>query len=180
MNEVAIEAIILTINALGCGILLMVSGVVQRIMNEMEPLEFKKFLNALDRTAMSSPFAVSIATIPVFVVIFYFVTFGFGHWWFTAGIVLWMIGASITKITNMPVYSWVGDPKNTNPEELKKKRHTLQLGNNGRAWLTLLSVVVMACQFSVEWALIAVAAIAVIAYPSLWIAQKYTPNGPHH
>lgn len=53
MNETAVEAIILAINALGSGILLFVSGVAQKIMNDMEPLEFKKFMNSLGRAAMS-------------------------------------------------------------------------------------------------------------------------------
>lgn len=179
MNETAIEAIILAINALGCGILFFVSGVAQRMMSELEPLEFKKFLNALDRAAMRDAFCVAIATIPIFAVIFYFVEFGFGHWWFTLGIVLWMIGSSITKITNMPVYNWVSRPENIDPEELKRKRRTLAFGNHARAWVTLLSIATMACQFSVGWTLIAVASIAIIAYPSLWLARKYLPDGSH-
>jgi hypothetical protein len=174
MSEVAAEVIILAINALGAGILLFVSGVTQRIMNEMEPLQFKKFANALGRIAMSDPFAVAIATIPIFAVVYYFVAFGFRHWWFTAGVVVWMIGSSVTKVVNLPIYNWLKDPKNTDPEELKKKRHTLGLGNAWRAWLTLLSVILMACQFSVEATAIAVAAVAVIAYPSLWLARKYS------
>jgi hypothetical protein len=42
--------------------LLFVSGVVQKMMNGMEPLEFKKFANVLGRTAISDPLAVTIAT----------------------------------------------------------------------------------------------------------------------
>jgi len=176
VNETAVEAIILAINALGCGILLFVSGVAQEIMNDMEPLEFKKLVNSLGRAAMSDPFAVTIATIPLFAIVYYFVAFGFTHWWFTAGIVIWMVGASITKIINLPIYNWVGEPGNTDPEELSKKRRTLALGNASRAWVTLLSVILMACQFSVEGTVIAVAACAIIAYPSLWLARKYIPN----
>jgi hypothetical protein len=55
MSEAAVEAIILAINALGCGIPLFVSGVARKIMNDMEPLEFKKFMNLLGRAAMSDP-----------------------------------------------------------------------------------------------------------------------------
>ena len=88
--------------------MLFVSGVVQKMMNGMEPLEFKKFANVLGRTAMSDPLAVTIATIPIFAVIYYFVAFGFNHWWFTAGIAAWMIGSAITKVTNLPIYQWVG------------------------------------------------------------------------
>jgi hypothetical protein len=176
VSETAVEAIILAINALGSGILLFVSGVAQKIMNDMEPLEFKKFMNSLGRAAISDPLAVTIATIPLFAIVYYFVAFGFTHWWFTAGIVIWMIGASITKITNLPIYNWVGKVENTDLEELSKRRRTLALGNASRAWVTLLSVILMACQFSIEGTVIAVAACAIITYPSLWLARKYIPN----
>ena len=176
MNETTAEAIILAINALGAGVLLFVSGVAQKIMNDMDELAFKNFLNALGKAAMSDPFAVAIATIPVFVVIFYFAAFGFNHGSFTAGIIVWMIAASITKVTNMPVYKWVGDPKNTDLEQLRRQRRKLQLGNDWRAWLTLVSVVLMVCQFSVPGAILAVVACVVIAPPSLWLARKYMPK----
>ena len=132
MSEAAVEAIILAINALGCGILLFVSGVAQKIMNDMEPLEFKKFMNLLGRAAMSDPFTVAIATIPLFAIVYYFVAFGFAHGWFAAGIVIWMIGASITKITNLPIYNWLGKPENADLEELREKRRMLGLGNASR------------------------------------------------
>ena len=88
-----------------------------------------------------------------------------------------MIGSAITKVTNLPIYQWVAQRENVDPEQLRKKRHTLALGNAWRVWLTLLSVALMACQFSIEATAIAVAACAIIAYPSLWLARKYIPNG---
>ena len=111
--------------------------------------------------------------------IYYFVAFGFNRWWFTAGIVAWIIGSAITKVTHLPIYQWVGQPENVDPDQLRKRLHTLALGNAWRAWLTLLSVV-MACQFSIEGTATAIAACAIIAYPSLWLARKYMPNGSHH
>jgi len=66
-------------------------GVAQKIMNDMEPLEFKKFMNLLGRAAMSDPFTVAIATIP-FRHRLLLRAFGFAHGWFAAGIVIWMIG----------------------------------------------------------------------------------------
>jgi hypothetical protein len=125
MNESTAEALILAINALGAGILLFVAGVLQRVMNDMDEPAFKRFLNALDRAAMTNPFAVTIATLPIIAAAAYFVAYGFGHWWFTAGFVAWLVGSTITKISNMPVYKWVGDPKNDDPEELRTKRRIL-------------------------------------------------------
>ena len=130
MNEVAVEAIILAINALGCGILLFVSGVVQKMMNGMEPLEFKKFANVLGRTAMSDPLAVTIATIPIFAVIYYFVAFGFNHWWFTAGIAAWMIGSAIAKVTN-PSISGSGSRRMSTPSSYGRSFTHSRWGTRG-------------------------------------------------
>jgi hypothetical protein len=51
-------------------------------------------------------------------VIYYFVAFGFNRWWFTAGIVAWIIGSAITKVTHLPIYQWVGQPENVDPDQL--------------------------------------------------------------
>lgn len=167
---------ILTIDALGAGILLFVSGVAQKLMNDMSEPAFKQFLNSLDRTAMSDPMAVTLGTLPVIAIVPYFAAYRFNHWWFTAGIIVWMIGSTITKVTNMPVYRWVGDPKNTDPGALRRQRQRLQQGNRWRAWLTLASVVLMACQFDVRAVAIVLVASAIIAPPTLWLARKYIPG----
>ncbi len=176
MNETSAEVIILTVNALGAGILLFIAGVLQKMMNDMDEAAFKRFSNALGKTAMSSPFAVTVATLPIIAAVLYYPVYGFGHWWFTAGFVCWLIGSAITKITNMPVYNWLADPNNNDPEELRKKRRTLQLGNNSRAWLTFASVVLMACQFGVRAVAITIAASVVISFPLLWWARRYIPD----
>jgi len=173
MDETGTEAAILAINALGAGILLFVSGVIQRMMNDLDALTFKRFAQTLVQTATSDPFTVTIGTIPIFAAIYYFVRYGFHHGWFTAGIVIWMIGSSITKIANLPVYNWLRDPENNDPFELRKQRRRLQTGNFWRAWVTLLSVVVMACQFSIAATALAVVSCAVIAAPSVWYARRY-------
>jgi hypothetical protein len=176
MTQSVAEVFILAINALGAGLLMFVAGVVQKIMNELDELEFKRFLNQLDKAAMSDPFAVTIATLPIIAAVVYFLAFGFGHWWFTAGILMWLVGGTVTKVTNMPIYHWVADPNNTDQEELGKQRHKLQLANNARAWLTLGSVALMACQFGVIEVVLTTAAAAIIAFPLLLLARRYIPG----
>jgi hypothetical protein len=176
MTQSVAEVLILAINALGAGILMFVAGVVQKIMNELDELEFKRFLNQLDRAAMSDPFAVTVATLPIIAAVVYFLTYGFGHWWFTAGFLVWLVGGTITKVTNMPIYQWVADPKNTDPEELRKQRRKLQLANNARAWLTLGSVALMACQFGAGEVVLITAAAVIISFPLLLLARRYTPG----
>jgi hypothetical protein len=176
MTQSVAEVLILAINALGAGILMFVAGVVQKIMNELDELEFKRFLNRLDTAAMSDPFAVTIATLPIIAAVVYFLAYGFGHWWFTAGFVVWVVGGTITKVTNMPIYQWVAEPQNTDLDELRKQRRKLQLANNSRAWLTLGSVALMACQFGVIEVVLTTAAAVIIAFPLLLLARRYTPG----
>ncbi len=156
--------------------MLFIAGVLQKIMNDMDEPAFKLFLNALGKTAMSNPFAVTVATLPIIAALLYFLAYGFSHRWFTAGLIAWLVGSSLTKITNMPVYNWVGNPKNTNPEELRKQRRKLQLGNNLRAWLTLASVVLMAFQFGVLEVVITVVFSVAISFPLIRLARKYIPS----
>ncbi len=176
MNESVAEVLILTVNALGAGMLLFIAGVIQKIMNDMDEPAFKRFLNALDRTAMTDHLAVTVATLPIIAAVLYFTAYGFNHWWFTAGFIAWLIGSTITKINNMPIYRWVADPDNNDPEELRKQRRKLQLANDLRAWLTFASVVLMACQFGVREVVIVLVLSAVISLPLIRLARKYIPG----
>jgi hypothetical protein len=176
MSQVTAEVLILTINALGAGILLFVAGVLQKMMDDMDPPAFKRFVNALGRAAMTNPFAVTIATLPIIAAVAYFVAYGFHRAWFTAGFVVWLIGSSVTKISNMPVYTWVAKPENDDPEELRKRRRILGRANNLRAWVTLGSVVLMACQFGVREVALALALAGLVTGPLLWVARRYIPG----
>jgi hypothetical protein len=176
MNETTLEVLILAINALGAGILLFVAGVIQKVMDDMDEPAFKRFMNALGRAAMTNAFAVTIATLPIIAAIPYFALYGFHHVWFAGGFVAWMVGSTITKIGNMPVYKWLGDPANNDPAELRRRRRILARANNARAWVTLGSVILMACQFGVREVAVVVAAGVVVTPPLLWLARKYIPN----
>ena len=73
MTQSVAEVLILTINALGAGILMFIAGVVQKIMNDLDELEFKRFLNLLDRSAMADPVAVTVASVPILAAVLYVV-----------------------------------------------------------------------------------------------------------
>lgn len=176
MNETTAEALILAINALGAGLLLFIASVLQRVMEDMDEPAFKRFLNALDRAAMTSGFGVTIATLPILAAVAYFAAYGSRHWWFTAGFAAWMVGSTVTKISNLPVYRWVGNPENNDPTELRRQRRILGRANDLRAWITLGSVILMACQFGVREVAVVVALGVVVTPPLLWLARKYIPS----
>jgi hypothetical protein len=122
---------------------------------------------------MTSPLALSIATLPIIAMIWYFISYGFCQWWFTAGFVLWIISSSITKIFNLPIFNLTKKSNNTDVEDWRKERKTLGLINNLRAWITLLSVLCMACQFGYQEVLIVVIIGVAIIPPLLWMGRKY-------
>lgn len=177
MTQSDAEVIILTINALGAGILMFVAGVVQKIMDGLDAPDFKRFANLLGKSAMSDPFAVTIATLPIIAAVPYFVAYGTKHRWFTAGLVAWLVGSSITKVTNMPIYDRLADAKYNDSAALLENRRKLRLANNARAWVTLVSVLLMACQFGRRAVVLTTAAAVIVAIPLLWLAGRYIPGG---
>jgi hypothetical protein len=81
--------------------------------------------------------AVTIATLPIIAAPVYFLAYGFNHWWFAAGFVAWIMASSITKIGNMPIYKWVAEPMNTDPQELRRQRHRSGVADTGAPGLRL-------------------------------------------
>jgi hypothetical protein len=64
MTQSVADVLILAMNALGAGILIFVASVVQKIMNNLDELEFKQFLNRLSTAAMEDPFTVTVGGAP--------------------------------------------------------------------------------------------------------------------
>ena len=56
------------------------------------------------------------------------------------------------------------------------RRRKLEHANTHRAWLTLGSVLLMACQFGVVEVVLVTAATVALAYPLLLLARRYTPG----
>jgi len=176
MSQSTAEVLILTINAIGAGILLSIARVLQPIMAAMTPLEFKGFLNRLVRVAMTEPVAITLGTLPILTTLLYVVWFGFGHVWFTGGLAIWLVGSTVTKIVNMPIYNWVADPRNVDEVGLGQRCAKLAVGNNWRAWLTLSSVLLMAAQFGPKELAVLVIISVVLSLPLVWLARRYIPG----
>jgi hypothetical protein len=176
MSQSVAEVLILTINALGAGLLLFIAGVLRTIMNELDELDFKRFVNLLDHAAMADAFAVTVATLPIVAAVGYLVAYGFTHWWFIAGFVVWAVGSTVTKVINLPIYQWLADSNHTDREQIRHHRRKLHVGNSLRAWTTFGSVILMACQFGVLEVALTLVVSAILAVPFLWLARKYTPG----
>jgi hypothetical protein len=137
------EVLIIVVTTIEAGLLLFIAEVIQRLMNEMDAAQFRRFLGRLEHFAMRSPTALAGSLLTTLACIPYFIFFGFGNWWFTAGIVVWFLSAVASKIFNAPIYKRVATLSETDDEELLALRQKLQTANFVRALTTLLSVVLM-------------------------------------
>lgn len=124
-----------------------IAGVVQNVMNEMDPLAFKRFLTRLFASAVRSPFNLTTSLLTSIGAVPYFIAFGFGHIWFTAGVAFFVLASTASKLFNLPIYRRVMAPGYDNPAALMEERRRLQQANVIRATLSFASVVFMALQF---------------------------------
>jgi hypothetical protein len=77
----------------------------------------------------------------------------------------------------MPIYDRLADTQYNDPAKRLADRRKLRLANNARAWVLLLSVLLMACQFGRRAVALTTAAAVIVAIPSRWVARKYIPGG---
>ncbi len=143
MSQTFAEILILIPTTLSAGFLLAVSGVIQKVMNDLDEATFKRFLTLLERHAMHSPFALSVSLLTSIAAVPYWIIYRFHNVWFTAGLVVWFVGATVSKILNMPIYKKVNELGDGQVEELKEERRKLQTANDVRAWLNFISVILM-------------------------------------
>jgi hypothetical protein len=176
VSETAVEAIILAINAVGAGILVFVAQVIQPMMDVMDEHGFRIFLRDMARAAMTDPVSTTVATLPLVAMLIYFPMFGFHHIWFCAALFLWLVGSAITKVINMPIYEWAGESTHTASNEIRAKRKRLSAGNKARAWITLLSVALMSCQFAPSLTAAALVGSSALAIPLTVLARRYQPG----
>ena len=148
MTREFIEVLILIPTTLETGFLLGISGVIQKVMNDLKEDTFRFFLTQLEHHAMRSPFALSVSLLTSIAAIPYWIFFGFNLGWFTAGLLLWFISATASKIFNMPIYKKIKELSDNQTEELVIQRRKLERANNIRASLTFSSVVLMVMGFA--------------------------------
>jgi hypothetical protein len=147
LTKTFIEIVIMIPTTLAAGFLLAISGVIQKVMNDLDEGSFKYFLTRLEYRATRSPFAMSTSLLTSIAAIPYWIVYGFNNWWFTAGLIMWFVASTSSKFLNLPIYKKVKELTNNQTEALKEERRKLQTANNIRAWLTFISVVLMAIAF---------------------------------
>jgi hypothetical protein len=80
-----------------------VAIVLQRVMNELDKATFGRFVPLLLRKATRSIYPILSSTITFVAMIPYFLFYGFQHWWFTAGLVFFVLSSVAGKLLNLSI-----------------------------------------------------------------------------
>jgi hypothetical protein len=143
MTRAFVEILLLVPTAFAAGFVMFVAGVVQGVMNDLDEATFKRFLHELVAHAVKSPYAIVASSVTFVGMIPYWYVWGFSNWWFTAGLVLWVITSIVSKVTALPIYKRVEQLNETDAAALREERRKLHRANMLRAALGFLSVVLM-------------------------------------
>ncbi|MGE5396940.1 MAG: hypothetical protein ACM3MK_05315 [Chitinophagales bacterium] len=143
MTKHLAEVIIYFPSVLATGLLIFVAGAIQGVMNDYDEAGFQHFLRLLHKHATRSPFAVITASFLFVGCIPYFIFYGFGNWWFTAGIILFWLASIASKSFNLPIYNRIFAFESTDTVRLREERKKLQTANMIRAAIQFISVVLL-------------------------------------
>ena len=154
MNQTLFEILLLVPTALCTGFLLFIAGVIQAVMNDVDEATFKRLLGVLVKHALRSPYAITVSSITFVGMIPYWIIYGFSNWWFSAGLIMWVIASIVSKYMVLPIYARVAglaspgfkevpELKSTDVAQLREERRKLQRANIIRATLSFSAVVLM-------------------------------------
>ena len=146
-TQTFVEILLLVPTALCAGFVVFIAGVIQSVMNDLDEAVFKRFLTLLHTRALKSPYAIGVSSITFLGMIPYFIFYGVGNRWFTAGLVMWVIASIVSKVTALPIYARVDVIEASDMARLNEERRKLQTANILRASLSFVSVALMVIGF---------------------------------
>lgn len=142
------EILLLVPSVLCTGFLMFIAGVLQNVMNDLEPSEFQHFLKLLEKRAVHSVYAVGVSTVTFVGMLPYWLYFGFDNVWFSAGLILYTIASIISKSFNLPIYKRIFALDNSDKINLVIERKKLQKANLLRAAIQFASIILMTLGFA--------------------------------
>jgi hypothetical protein len=113
-------------------------------MNAMDEASFKNLTDLLVRYSSKSPFMIIALNLPFIGAIPYYYFYGFGNWWITAGLGLWLVAGSISKAVKLPVYKVIATLKSDDAQRLREERQKMNKVNLLQAICYSAAVVLMA------------------------------------
>ena len=146
MNQTTAEILLIIPLIFFLSVLMFLAGPLRSVMNKMSPKASKEFISLLFKLGQRSVFMLTITNVTVLGAIPYFIIYGFNNVWFTSGIVLFIITASVAKIYKLPIYKKITTLSATSPEWMDERRK-MHKGNGLQALFTFLSLCIMAIAY---------------------------------
>ncbi len=144
MTRNFIETLLFASVALNAGLLLFFAGVFRQMLNAVDAATFKNLMDLMVRYSTKSAFMIIGLNLPFIVAIPYYYLYGFGNWWVTASLIIWLAAGSISKMLKLPVYKTIAALQSNDAAQLMEARRRVNRGNSLQAVLYCIAVVVMA------------------------------------
>jgi hypothetical protein len=144
MTKTFAETLLFTSVAINAALLIFFAGVFRKMMNAVDEATFKNLTELLVRYSSRSPFMIIILNMLLIGAIPYYYFYGFGNWWITAGIILWLVAGSVSKIIKLPVYKAISALNSDDEVQLNEARNKVNTGNLLQAILYSAAVILMA------------------------------------
>ena len=144
MTRHFIETLLFASVVLNAGLLLFFAGVFRKMLNAVDVATFKNLMDLMVRYSTKSAFMIIGLNLPFIVVIPYYYLYGFGNWWVTASLIIWLAAGSISKMLKLPVYKTIAALQSNDAAQLMEARRRVNRGNSLQAALYCIAVVVMA------------------------------------
>lgn len=141
--QTSLEVLLLVCTSLTTGFVAFATGPFQKIMEKGDVAAFKKLLSELTDSALKSFFLLGFSLATLLGMIAYWVLYGFGNLWFSAGLILWILTSVISKMTRLPIYERVKVMESTEVDKLKEERRKLHFTGILSLALTLAIIVLM-------------------------------------
>jgi hypothetical protein len=145
MTKTFAETLLFASVATNAALLLFFAGVFRQMMNAVDVATFKNLTGLLVQYSSQSPFMIIVLNLPFIGAIPYYYFYGFGNWWITLGLGLWLISGSVSKMIKLPVYKAVAALNNDDTVQLDIMRRKINMGNVFQAVMYCVAVVVMSC-----------------------------------
>jgi hypothetical protein len=144
MTKSFAETLLFASVAVNAALLLFFAGVLRKIMNTVDEATFKNLTDLLVKYSSKSTFMIIALNLPFFGAIPYYYFYGFGNWWITAGLALWLISGSIAKVYKLPAYKTISTLISEDTVQLRELRRKIDIGNIFQAIAYLVATFAMA------------------------------------
>jgi hypothetical protein len=144
MTKNFLESLLFASVAINAALLIFFADVFRKMLNAVDEDTFKKLIALLVRHSSRSPFMVLALNIPLIIAVPYYCWYGFSNRWITAGLALWLVAGSLSKVYKLPVYKALASLQSTAIVEIKKERGKFNAGNVFQAILYTVAAVLIA------------------------------------